>query len=208
MPITRQGLHPVVGWYGFIDKKYKDCMFGLLPSEDGAKEGPVKSVNCEALLPKLASANRWAAPHWPGFTLVAGWVRVAEYREMEDHPQIGLVDRKNPGVYLDVYRVDAPHRTFPGRVAVGWWTFSIAGAPHPNDPGLQLRIDGRIGDTIRNPRGRNDRDFGQLADFAGGRWRADEGGVNLYAHTDGRMLRYDGFGRKLVNGNHMMVHDP
>lgn len=62
MPITRQGMHPDAGWYGFLDPKYKDCSFGLHPSEDGVQGGAVTTRNCEKLLPRLAQATRWQPP--------------------------------------------------------------------------------------------------------------------------------------------------
>jgi hypothetical protein len=204
MPITRLGMHPVVGWYGFVDDHYKNCRFGLLPSEDGVKGGPAKSVNCEALLPRLALAKRWEAPAWPKFILYGDHERVAEFREMEGYAQLGIVDGKKPRVYFDLRRLDAPNRTLPGRLAVGWWTFSILDSPQWNDPRLLLTIDGRISDVARCP---PDHVLAHLAKFVGGRWKADEGGLTLHAPEKWRSLRFEGSGRKLISGSSMMVHD-
>lgn len=203
MPITRKELNPWVGWYGFLDDAYKKCSFGLLPSEDGVHGGAVETVNCEALLPRLASAKRWEST-WLQFTLWAESGAVGACRATTEPLQLKMGVTRRSLTFYDIRRLDAPNRGLPRRLAVGWWTFSILGLPRGNDPRLLLTIDGRIGDVRCPP---DHAHFGHLANFVGGRWRADEKGVTLYGHEEWRTLRYEGMGKRLVSGNYMMVHD-
>lgn len=221
MPITRQGMNPVAGWYGFLDDKYKKCSFGLHPSEDGVPGGAVSSLNCAELLPRIASATRWqpaaASIRWDPlrsvlFDLQGKTGYIGACVNMGEPLRLMLFDgkftisRPPKAVFFDIRRLDAPNFPRAMRAAAGWWTFSILDSPRRNDPRLALKNDGRIGDASRCPPS-DDGNFGHLANFAGGRWKADEGGVTLYGHEDWRTLRYEGTGKKLISGNYMMVHD-
>lgn len=216
MPITRQGMNPVAGWYGFLDDTYKKCSFGLHPSEDGVQGGAVTSRNCAQLLPRIASATRWApaaeAIRWDALRPVLFFLKgktgsIGACVNKSEQLQFMLLDRdvriSDPAnaVFLDIYRLDAPNFGRPMRVAAGWWTFSILDLPRFNDARLALMNNGRIGDASRCP------PDSPLAKFAGGRWKADEGGVTLYGREEWRTLRYEGSGKKLISGSSMMVHD-
>ncbi len=216
MPITRQGINPLVGWYGFRDVAYKDCSFGLLPSEDGARHGAVTTLNCETLLPRLARATRWETAARGHFLLWDGPeeegrrrtpVRlIARYADAAELLELTILELpRKPAIRLGIRRLDVPNLPRPARLAAGWWTFSINDLPRWNDNRIALMINGRIGDASQC---RPD-NYPPLEHFAGGHWKADEGGVTLRGHENWRLLRYEGSGRKLVtaDGNHMMVHD-
>lgn len=220
MPITRQGMNPDVGWYGFLDETYKDCSFGLHPSQDGVQGGRVTTRNCERLLPRLASAKRWqpaaVASRWdpnrPMFFSLHGktgqigiCANASEQLQLVYFDPPFRISRPTNPVFLDIYRLDTPNFPRAMRAAAGWWTFSILDTPHWNDPRLALMNDGRIGDASHCPP--DHPHFGHLAHFAGGRWKADEGGVWLRGQEEWRTLRYEGSGKKLVSGSNMMVHD-
>jgi len=197
---TRQELDPLVGHYGFVDPRFKECSFALAPSLDGGPSGAVTTRNCEALLPQLAKATRWQSGGVGYFMLWSGRAVIGRFGDTAERRELTIFTGRFPTAQLAFRRLDAPNLRRPARLAAGWWTFSINGAPSANDNRLALLMNGRIGDASQSPRR-------PLVDYAGGRWRADEGGVSIFGKDPWLHLRYEGSGKKLISGNYMMVQD-
>jgi hypothetical protein len=204
--ITRQGMNPVVGHYGFVDPSLQRCTFTLKPSPDGIPGGAATTDNCETLLPMLVQITRWEPDGLGGFWLKGTSPVVCRQHDLVENLRLTIFQYKQKRIGFWIRRLDAPNLRRPTRLAAGWWTFSIKGAPSSNDSRLALLRNGRIGDASQCP-------GGQLVEYAGGRWSADEGGVTLFGKEPWRKLRYESSGTtmisgtKLISGNYMMVRD-
>jgi len=205
-PITRQGLHPAVGHYGFKDKHFKDCSFALHPSQDGVAGGAVTTVNCESLLPQLAKADHWE-PHAPsGFWLKSGPIPIATQVDLHADLTLKVIPFRKTPVEYAIYRIDTPKLRRPARLVLGWWTFKTKGQDRGPFCRLALLANGRIGDASQCS-------GGSMARLAGGRWSANEAGVTLMsASADDRHMnmRFEGMWPATLtanNGSVVMVRE-
>ncbi|MDB5722580.1 MAG: hypothetical protein JWP15_3198 [Alphaproteobacteria bacterium] len=205
-PITRQGMHPAVGHYGFRDQQLRGCTFALHPSPDGVAGGEVTTRNCGGALAQLATADHWQPDGQVGFMLKSGAIPIASLVDAHDHLALKVVRFKKAPLGYVIYRVDAPNLRWPARLALGWWTITFAyDLGEPLHCRLALLKNGRIGDASQC-------EVPVLAAFAGGYWTADEKGVTLIASDDvRRRMRFNGMGKTLTNkiprATMAMVHD-